>query len=159
VGPYSVAPSGLTSTNYTIAFVSGTLTITPASLTVTANNATKVYGQANPPLNASYSGFVNGDTAAVLTGAPSVTTTATTASGVGSYPIAVAQGTLAATNYTFVFVNGTVTITPAPLAVTANNATKVYGVANPAFTASYAGFANGETSNSLTGTLIFATTA
>ena len=40
----------------------GTLTVTTAALTITANNQTKVYGGALPTLTASYSGFVNGDT-------------------------------------------------------------------------------------------------
>ena len=47
-----------------------------AVLTVTANNASRAYGAANPTFTASYNGFVNGDTPAVLTGAPSLTTTA-----------------------------------------------------------------------------------
>ena len=45
----------------------GTLTVTPAGLTITADDQTKVYGAALPTLTASYSGFVNGDTAASLT--------------------------------------------------------------------------------------------
>src|SRR5207245_1410706 len=43
-------------------------TVNPAPLTVTADNKTKVYGQANPAFTASYSGFVNGDTASSLGG-------------------------------------------------------------------------------------------
>jgi len=40
----------------------GTLSVTPATLMVTAKNQTKAYGAANPPLTMRYSGFVNGDT-------------------------------------------------------------------------------------------------
>ncbi len=90
------------------------LLINPAGLTVTANNASKTYGAVNPVLTASYSGFVNGDDAAkALTGTPNLTTTATTTSNVGSYPITITKGTLAAKNseYTFTFVNGTLTVT------------------------------------------------
>ena len=72
-----VTPAGLTSTNYTISYVSGTLSVTPAGLTVTADPQTKAYGAANPPLTVSYSGFVNGDTVASLTTSPTVATTAT----------------------------------------------------------------------------------
>src|SRR5439155_17395 len=43
VGAYSVTPGGLTSTNYTITFVDGTLDITPAALTIKANDANKTY--------------------------------------------------------------------------------------------------------------------
>ena len=64
--------------------MSGTLSVTQAALTITANNQSKVYGAALPALTASYSGFVNGDTSASLTTGPTLTTTATAASHVGS---------------------------------------------------------------------------
>ncbi|NCD67744.1 MBG domain-containing protein, partial [Mucilaginibacter agri] len=65
------------------------LTVTPASLTITADNQTKVYGAAVPALTASYAGFVNGDTPLSLTTSPTLSTTATPASSVAgsSYPI------------------------------------------------------------------------
>jgi len=127
-----------------------TQNVTPAVLTVTANNASRVYGAGNPAFTASYSGFQNGDTAAVLSGSPSFTTTATASSPVGAYPITPAAGSLSAANYTFVFANGSLTITPSALNVTANNASRTFDVANPAFTATYIGFVNGDTSASLT---------
>ena len=107
----------------------GTLTVTAATLTVTAANETKTYGAVNPTLTVTYSGFVNGDTAASLTTAPTVSTTATTSSAVGTYPIT-ASGA-ASPNYTISYVGGTLTVTPAPLTVTAANETKAYGAANP----------------------------
>jgi hypothetical protein len=89
-----------------------TLTITPAVLTVTANNAQKNEGDANPPFTATIAGLVNGETLATsgVTGSPSLTTTATAASLAGTYTINVAVGSLTATNYTFAPVNGTLTI-------------------------------------------------
>jgi len=53
-----------------------------------------------------------------VTGSPSLTTTATSASVIGPYPIMAALGSLASGNYSFTFVNGTLTITPkeAPVA-------------------------------------------
>jgi hypothetical protein len=58
--------------------VKGTLTVKPARLTVTADNRTRVFGQPNPTLTFKVQGLVNGDTqSAVLSGAPTVTTTAT----------------------------------------------------------------------------------
>ena len=66
-----------------------------------------MYGQTDPAFTAAYSGLVNGDTEGVLSGSPSLTTTATADSAVGSYPITAAEGTLAATNYIFNFVSGT----------------------------------------------------
>src|SRR5258707_4076387 len=86
-GTYPITASGAVSANYTISYVSGTLTVTKATLTVTADNQTKAYGVSNSALTVSYSGFVNGDTAASLATPPSVMTTATSASAAGTYPI------------------------------------------------------------------------
>jgi hypothetical protein len=69
-----------------------------------------IYGGTVPTFTAAYNGFVNGDTSSVLSGSPSLTTTATSASPAGTYTITAAAGTLAAANYTFTFVNGTLTI-------------------------------------------------
>ena len=92
--------------------VKRTIVVNPALLTVTANSFSRPYNTANPPLTVTYSGFVNGDTSAVLNNtSPSVSTTATTASLPGTYPITVTQGTLAAANYSFKLVNGTLTVT------------------------------------------------
>ena len=50
--------------------MNGTLTVRQATLTVSANNTNRIYGAANPVFTAGYSGFVNGDTTSVLSGAP-----------------------------------------------------------------------------------------
>jgi hypothetical protein len=147
----------LTATNYTITFVNGTLMVAPAPLTVTANSATKSYGQPNPAFTVSYGGFVNGDSASSLGGALSFSTPATGSSSVGTY--AITPSGLASTNYAISFAGGTLTITPAPLLVTADNSTKIYGQANPALTVSYSGFVNGDTAGSLGGTLSLSTPA
>ena len=74
----SAATGGtFTASNYTISYVTGTLTVNPAALIITADNQTKVYGAALPTLTASYSGFVNGDTSASLTSPPTLTSSAT----------------------------------------------------------------------------------
>ena len=99
----------------------------------------------NPALTVSYSGFVNGDTPASLTTPPTITTTATAASGVGTYPITASGAASSNANYTISYASGTLTVTPAALTVTATNKTRTYGAANPAFTASFAGFVNGDT--------------
>jgi sugar lactone lactonase YvrE/uncharacterized protein (DUF2345 family) len=92
--------------------VQRTIVVSKALLTVTANNASRAYGLANPSFNASYGGFVLGDSfATAVTGSPSLTTTAVATSLPGSYPIVASQGTLAAANYTFSFANGTLTVT------------------------------------------------
>lgn len=89
-----------------------------ATLTVTADNKTTAYGAALPTLTYTPSGFVNGDTASVLTGSPSLSTTATSTSDPETYPISIGQGTLAAANYTFTFVNGTLTVVKADQSIT-----------------------------------------
>jgi 6-phosphogluconolactonase (cycloisomerase 2 family) len=133
---------------------SADLTVNPALLTVTATNATRAYGDPNPAFAFTTTGFVNGETAAVLTGSPSCTTTADPTSPIGSYAITCVQGTLAAQNYTFTFVSGTLTISPAPLTVTAANASRVYGDPNPSFTGTITGIKNGDNI-----TAVYATTA
>jgi hypothetical protein len=81
--------------------------------TVTANNLTMTQGSAVPTLTYTISGFVNGDTASVVSGAPVLTTTATSSSPPGTYPIYVNRGSLNAANYAFgPTVNGVLTITP-----------------------------------------------
>ena len=113
VGSYGSTCSGATDANYSISYVPGTVTVGPATLTVTANNVTKAFGAAVPTLSATISGYVNGQTLATsgVTGQALCTTTATTTSSGGSYPITCSLGTLAAHNYTFSFVPGTLTVT------------------------------------------------
>ncbi|MFQ6603859.1 MBG domain-containing protein, partial [Flavobacterium sp. C3NV] len=158
VGSYPITISGATSLNYTIGYTSGaTLTVTPANLTITADNQSKTYGSVNPTLTASYSGFVNGDTAASFTTLPTIATTAVTGSSVGIYPIT-ASGAVNP-NYSINYVDGTLTVTAATLTITADNQTKTYGSVNPTFTASYSGFVNGDTAASFTTLPTIATTA
>ena len=148
VSTYAINASGATSRDYLITFVSGTLTNTPAALTITAVSTNKIYGDAVPGLSAAYAGFVNSDTVASLDTPVSVTTTATTSSPAGLYPIAVANA--ADVNYTITFVNGTLTNSPAPLVVTADNKTNIFGAPLPAYTANYSGFKLSDTPASLT---------
>ncbi|ABQ24971.1 beta strand repeat-containing protein [Geotalea uraniireducens] len=227
---------------YATATAQQSLTVNKTTITVTANSATRQYNSANPALTASYSGFVNNEDATVISGTPTVTTTATPASPVGSYPVTVALGTLTAVNYDFTFVSGTLgvglasqaitfappgsktygdatfelnafggasgnpvtfissneavatvsgatviiigagtstitasqagnsnyasataqqtlTVGKAPLTVTAQNASRAYGEANPAFTAAFSGFVNNEDSTVLQGAPSFTTSA
>jgi len=126
--------------------VNKTITVTPALLYVTAYGQSKVYGAALPALTYAYAGFVNGDTAAKATsGVPTLSTTATVSSAVGTYPINVGSGTLTAANYSLKLKPGILTITQALLYVTADSASKVYGAAMPSFYVIFAGFLNGDT--------------
>ena len=86
-GTYTVVASFAGSTDYAAAqSIPVTFTISPVSLTITANSANKVYGAPLPTFTASYSGFVGSDTAASLTTQPSFTSTATAASHVTGIP-------------------------------------------------------------------------
>src|SRR5262249_59644729 len=124
---YTVGAGGAVDADYAITYVDGTLTVTQAALTVTADDQTKVYGAALPTLTASYSGFVNGDTVADLTTAATLSTTATANSHVGTYTIT-ASGAVDA-DYTITYVDGTLTVTQASLTITADDQSKGYGAA------------------------------
>lgn len=102
----------------------GTLTVNKALLTVTANDATREYGQANPAFTATLSGYFGADTTAnATTGTAGLTTTALVNSNIGPYPIVPTLGTLASGNYSFPnLVNGTLTVTKATNASVAVNA-------------------------------------
>src|SRR6185503_13253621 len=110
--------------NYAVVTNLGSLTVNPAGLTVTADNASRAYGAANPTFTGSVVGLVNGDNITAT-----FSTTADATSPVGGYPITSSlndpDGKLG--NYTVSSVNGTLTITAIPLTVTADNASRAYG--------------------------------
>ena len=114
------------------------LAVTAAPLTVTADAQSRLYGAANPALTYVSSGLLNGD---ALSGG--LATTATTTSNVGTYGIT--QGTLAASpNYALTYVGANLTVTAAPLTVTADAQSRLYGAANPALTYVSSGLVNGD---------------
>jgi len=147
-GSYVITPTGLTSTNYTITFVNGQLTINKATLTVTAADKSKAYdGLIYSPFTATYSGFVNSETSAVLGGSLAFSGTATTATNSGSYVITPTG--LTSANYTFNYVNGQLTITKINLTFTANNKSRAYLAQNPVLTYTVSGYVNAETQSVL----------
>ena len=109
-------------------------------VTITANNLTMVYGDEVPELTYKTDG-------AALEGTPSLTTTATKTSAVGTYPINVGVGSV--TNTKTTYVAGTLTVTKAPLTITAKSYTIKQGDALPMFEAEYSGFKNNETASVL----------
>jgi filamentous hemagglutinin family protein len=157
VGGYALTPSGLTSRNYAIAFVPGTLTITPAPLTVTANDASRRYGAADPGFTARYDGLVLGDSADDLDGALAFAATSARDSDVGNYAVT-AQG-LTSRNYDISFRPGRLAITPAPLTVAAEDASREVGASDPAFSVRYSGFVLDDAPGDLDGMLTIRTTA
>ena len=151
----TVTVAGLTITgtdapNYTLTQPTTTASITKATLTVAAEPKSRPYGSDNPALTVAYAGFVGGETLATsgVTGSPSCTTDATVDDGIGPYPITCVADTLAAANYAFTVNGGTLTITPAPLTLTALDQARQYGLPNPTLTSVVDGFVNGETAGS-----------
>jgi type IV secretory pathway protease TraF len=116
VGVYELtsALGTLTAANYYFYMIPGTVQVYAAHLTLSANGVTMTQGSPVPPLTYTLTGFVNGDTSSIVTGAPVLTTTATSSSPPGIYPITVSRGTLAAPNYVVEinYEGGYVTITP-----------------------------------------------
>jgi len=107
--PYPIVISNATGTgisNYTISYINGSMTVTPAPVTITANSQTRDVG-ITTNLSVTYSGLQNGATA--TTTPPTISTTATATSPVGTYPIT-ASGA-ADPNYTISYVDGVLTIT------------------------------------------------
>jgi len=162
VGTYPIVPNptGAALGNYTVTTNNGTLTVTPATLTVRADNQIRSYGQTNL-LTVSYIGFGIGQGTNILTGSPLLTTTADTNSSVGTYPITLTQGTLVIndTNYSLAFSNGTLTVTQTLLIVKADDQTRSYGISNAPLTFSYVGFVNGDDTNIVTGSPVLSTEA
>jgi uncharacterized repeat protein (TIGR02543 family) len=102
--------------------------IRPVVLTVTADDLSRPFGQVNPTLTYRVTGFVNGENVNVISGNFNISTTADVNSPVmaGGYPITIVRGGATATNYTFNFVEGTLTITRAtPAAVVFPTATTI----------------------------------
>ncbi len=110
-GTVVVAANQAGNANYTAAAqVTQSITVAKAMLTVTANNASRLYLTANPTFTYAITGFVNQDTSSVVSGSATLTTTATASSTVGTYPITFSAESLTAANYTFSYVSGMLTI-------------------------------------------------
>ncbi|MCX7099542.1 MAG: MBG domain-containing protein [Methylococcales bacterium] len=133
VGSYAILGSGLAANNgnYLLIQASGNATalgITPATLTYTANPSNRLYGATTPLFTGLVTGFVVADTlTSATTGTASFTSNATSTSNVGNY--AILGSGLAANNGNYVFTQAVgnanaLTITPAPLSITANDALK-----------------------------------
>ena len=161
--PAGLVLDGNAGNNYTVTFVNDTTgVITARLITVTVTASNKIYdGTTAATVQSTLTGVVGGD---VVTLAGGSATFADRNVGVGKlvtlsgYSLAGAH----AGNY-FLFnttATASATITPKPLSITADNKTKVYGAANPDFTASYVGLVNSDTSADITGlTLTSAATA
>jgi hypothetical protein len=156
-GTYPITLSGGTDNNYTFTYgAPATLTITKAALTATST-ATKVYGAPNPAFPITYTGLMNGETAAVIDTQPTAASTATTLSNVGTYPITLTGGS--DNNYNIINQVGSLSVTKKSLTATAANTSRYMGQANPTFTINYFGFVNGDNASVLDVRPVAATTA
>jgi uncharacterized protein (TIGR02145 family) len=144
VGKYAITPTGAaTQGNYSVTYVEDSLTITKANLVVNVQDATKVYGESDPTFTATLSGLQNGDTQADILTLLDLQFTRTSGENVGTYTISATGNAL--TNYNVTYNTGTLTITKAELTVTADDQSKVFGTADPTFTATLSGLQNGDT--------------
>jgi gliding motility-associated-like protein len=95
--------------NYVIHYIDALLTIGKKILQVSVNDASRVYGEANPAWSASYSGFAGTDNEAVFTTPLVFHTAATINTAPGDYAITASGAT--ATNYDIQFIDGNLHIT------------------------------------------------
>ncbi|MBR4925987.1 MAG: leucine-rich repeat protein [Prevotella sp.] len=148
VGQYTVEAINGVPINYELGEITpGTLTITPAPLTIKASDNTRQYYSENPTFIYTCSGFVNGDNSSTLSPAPTITTTANLTSNVGTYEIKATNANNP--NYSISYINGTLTITPRTLTASVGNYERLYNEDNPTFEVIYDGFVGNENVNVL----------
>ncbi|MEN5208588.1 MBG domain-containing protein [Stenotrophomonas terrae] len=113
------------SSGYALAFAQGSLQVDPRSLTITANNGGKIYGQIGGFNGFNAFGLVNFDT---LTGVDLASLGNAATANVGNYAISAsnAVGT-GLSNYDIRYVDGSLSIGKAGLTITAGNGGKTYG--------------------------------
>lgn len=160
VGTYQIILSGNPmSDNYYYTFESGILTVNKATVNVTAENKSVVYGSAAPQYTFTYNAanFFYGDTPASSVNTSGVTFNCAYAVGspVGTYAINFSG--LTSANYTFNYIPGTLTVTKATLRVKGDDVSIHYGSPVPAFTVSYSGWVayDNDSNNDLIGSPAF----
>ena len=137
-GSYAIVPGGVTADNYAITFKNGTLTVKKAPLTITADDQTVTYGDPAPEYTASYSGWKGQDGPSVLGSSLLFICAYGAGNDAGTYDIQ--PHGAEATNYTFTYVNGTLTVdkaTPEVTPPTAIEGLKYTGAAQTMITAGY----------------------
>ena len=140
VGTYAITPEGdAEQGNYTVTYVSGTLTIVQRDVTVTADDKTVTFGESDPTFTATVDGLVG-------TGTVTYQLSREDGTDIGTYTI-YANGDADQGNYNVTFVNGTLTIEPAAVTVTADDKTKTFGESDPTFTATVEGLVGSDTVN------------
>lgn len=146
VGNYSIVPSGQSSPNYTITYMDGSLTVTPASLAITALDISKNYGTVTSFTGGEFrsTGLQNGETVGRVD-------LSSTGSGAGSsvangpYTIMVnnaSGGSFNPDNYSTDYTNGSLRVLPVPLSVIADSHLKIQGTDDPLLSYSVSGLVN-----------------
>lgn len=133
------------------------LVVEAATLTVTADDLEKVYGDANPSLTVAYEGFVNDEDESVLNTTPTVSTTVDGTTEVGDHVITIQGGS--ADNYDLVLVEGTMTIGKRELTAVADDIYIREGDVIPTLTVSYPELINDDTAEGIDIAPAIATTA
>ncbi len=123
-------------------------TIAKKDVTVTANDASKTYGDSDPAFTYTHTELVGSD-------ALDITVARASGETVNTYTITASQAEGANPNYEITFKTGTFTIQKAALTVTVEDKTATYGDAVPNYTVKYEGFKNGDYKDDLGGTLAF----
>lgn len=156
-GTYTVHCRGVDTTNYSVSYTDGLLTVNQAKLTITASSGSMTYGGTVPTITPQYSAFAGNDNAASLTTAPTCSTAATSSSGVGQYT-STCSGAVD-NNYTISYLPGSVRVNPVVLTVTAPNASVQYSDALPVLPPAITGYALGQDASALTTAPTCSTTA
>jgi hypothetical protein len=155
IGSYNIVPTALGAllTNYMVIVSNGTLMVSPAPLSVTADDKSRIYATTNPPLTGTIVGVQNNDAISSAYSTPAVVT-----SPAGTYPIVPTPSGAALVNYAVATNNGTLAVTTAPLLVRADDRTRAYGQTND-LTFSFIGNGVGQGTNVLSGSPSLSTAA
>lgn len=120
VGKYDIVIERGGVTNNSVTFENGVLSIEKAPLTIAAENKRMLLGEEMPLFTATYSGFKNDDTPAILDSEPRFTCSATSNSDSGEYTIEVSGAQ--ARNYDIAYISGVLTIElPSPVVADISN--------------------------------------
>ena len=126
-GTYAISQGTLASANYNITFVGADFTITNKSLTITADSDTKVY-DGTPLTKNTYTNtaLLEGHSLTSVTITGSQTNAGNSANVPSGAVIKNGSNEDVTDNYNIIYTNGTLTVTPKPITITADGDTKVY---------------------------------
>ncbi|MBN1951685.1 MAG: discoidin domain-containing protein [Bacteroidales bacterium] len=143
VGIYPITLVNGGDNNYEFVIAEGSLEITKAPLSASADDKVKTYGEPNPELTCSFSGFKNDDQVLDLDSIPYLYTPADETSVVGEYSIAIRP--FNDKNYELSFGEGILTVEQAFLNASVEDLSRFEGDPNPEFVIQYSGFVNDDT--------------